>query len=143
MNLAIALKGQGKDKECLDLLSRTDFSALALKFKLSNSVLIEDYDSAKETMIRIGKSGDISDSNYREWPLFRWFRKTDQFKQAYQEVFGIEYAVTEDLVDHKRETTQSITDETSDKENPNVAWAAQEDSVPDEKDSNVEPLQTA
>jgi hypothetical protein len=29
---------------------------------------------------------------YREWPLFRQFRKTDEFKNVYKEIFG------EDLV---------------------------------------------
>lgn len=93
VNLAIALKGQSKNKECIDLLSALDFSALSQKFKLANQVLREDFAGAAETMEKIGNKGEVAEVNYREWPLFQWFRKTNEFKQAFEKIYGYRYAV--------------------------------------------------
>lgn len=98
VNLAIALKGQKKEKECIALLKKTDFSALSLKFKLANQVLNDSFDEAAETLRKIGPDGEVSESQLRQWPLFRWFRKTDQFKAAFEEMYGTEFVVIEGKV---------------------------------------------
>ncbi|WP_423812383.1 hypothetical protein [Pseudomonas asiatica] len=126
VNLAIALKGQDKQDECNELLAKTDFSALSLKFKLSKSVLLEDYDEAKALMIKIGRHGDIRDEHYREWPLFRWFRKTEQFKTAYLEVYGVEYTVTEDVTEVKRDSDHEQPAENDEEATATSTWVAPE-----------------
>lgn len=93
LNQAIALKGLERKNEMDRLLKSVDWSVLSEKFKLANLVLIEDWEEAKNIMIKIGPKGDILKQFYRDWPLFRWFRKTDQFKSAYLEVFGEEYKI--------------------------------------------------
>lgn len=91
VNHAIALKGLEKEDECEKLLSSIDWSALSDKFKISACVLREKWDEASELMYKIGSDGDIKNNSYRIWPLFRWFRKTDEFKSAYREIFGEEF----------------------------------------------------
>lgn len=105
INLAIALKGQEKNRECETLLSNEDFSALSLKFKLANLVLTEKYEEASELMKKIGKEGEIRQSHYREWPLFRWFRETEWFKSAFDAVYGIKFTITESLGEPKTSPT--------------------------------------
>ena len=104
VNLAICLKGQEKNDQCLKLLSSIDFSALSAKFKLANYVLREEYDAAEKVMRQIGDSEELTEVNYREWPLFRWFRKTDQFKSAFKDIFGDEYVIIEDRTPHESGT---------------------------------------
>lgn len=112
INLAIALKGQEKSKELKQLLKSLDFSALASKFKLANYVLTEEYIEAKSLMIKMGVNDDITEHDYRNWPLFRWFRKTDEFKSAFLEVFGKEFVIIRETFDpYEEEPDDSGDDE--------------------------------
>lgn len=93
VNLAIALKAQDKTKECNQLVCSVDWSALSDMFKLASYVLTDKYEEASEAMKRIGKSSRPTKSEYTNWPLFKWFRKTEQFKSTYEEVFGEPYKI--------------------------------------------------
>ena len=93
VNLAIALKSQEKNEECKQLIDSVDWSALSDMFKLASYVLTDNYEDASETMKRIGKSSRPTKSEYTNWPLFKWFRKTEQFKTAYEDVFGEPYKI--------------------------------------------------
>ena len=78
---------------CNKVLNKHDWSATSDKFKLAIEVLNEDYKKAIKIMTTIGStSKEISQDAYREWPLFKEFRKSDEFKIKYKEIFG------EDLV---------------------------------------------
>lgn len=88
VNIAQAQKWAGKNDDCLKTLETVDWSALASKFKLAYFVLKDDFGKAAEAMINIGSSGEIQKHEYKDWPLFSQFRDTDEFKKAYQEVFG-------------------------------------------------------
>jgi hypothetical protein len=88
VNLAIAYKWQAKNEDCQRLLNSVDWSALSDKFQLAAAVLRDEYDRAAQIMRRIGQSSRPNKAEYRDWPLFRDFRKSDQFKQAFQEVFS-------------------------------------------------------
>lgn len=98
INLGIALKGQDKNSELNKLLKSIDFSALSTKFKLANLILQDQHAAAAELMIRIGKGEEITESNYREWPLFRWFRKTNEFKEAYLSIFDKEFVNVKEVL---------------------------------------------
>lgn len=87
-NLAVAVKGQKRDDEVKSLLSDIDLSALSHKFQLAAAVLREEWDVAGDLMKRIGKDGELSKADYRDWPLFQWFRKTQQFKDTYRDLYG-------------------------------------------------------
>ena len=108
VNLAISLKGQDKNTECCETLDSVDWSALADMFKLAAYVLKDEYDEAASIMTTIGSSGRPTKKEYKVWPLFRWFRKTSQFKDAYERVFGEQFKIiaqtdTDGEVDEKEE----------------------------------------
>jgi hypothetical protein len=93
LNQAIALKGLDEDKKMSSLLESVEWSVLAEKFQLAVAVLKEDWAVASQLMVKIGDKGDINRHYYHEWPLFRWFRRTEEFKEAYENVFGEEYKI--------------------------------------------------
>jgi hypothetical protein len=93
LNQAIALKGMEKDEDMNALLKSVDWGVLAEKFQLAYYVLVEDWSKASNSMLKIGPKGDITKQCYRDWPLFRWFRKTDEFKETYLKVFEEEYKI--------------------------------------------------
>lgn len=91
INKALAYYLSNKKKEATKLLSKQDWSATSEKFKLAIAVLNEEFDDAIEIMKSIGSSNKHIDKNaYREWPLFKTFRKRGDFKTAYKEIFGEE-----------------------------------------------------
>lgn len=123
INHAISLKGQEKEKECLALLKKTDFSALSLKFKLANQVLTDAFDDAAATLKKIGPNGELSENQLRQWPLFRWFRKTDQFKAAFEEMYGAEFVVIEGKV--QPENDDELEGDAAQEPSPNLIEPAQ------------------
>ena len=48
---------------------------------------MDDFDRAHEIVKRIGTTGSVTKSQYREWPLFRDYRKSEQFQRIFEEVF--------------------------------------------------------
>lgn len=111
INHAIALKGQEKNEACAALVESIDFSALADKFKLAQAVLLEQYDEATNIMKRLGANSDVGQNQYKYWPLFRWFRKTDKFKAAYEEIFNVPFAITETAVGATSNSEPHISDD--------------------------------
>jgi hypothetical protein len=93
VNYAQALKRDGKLDQAKKILNEVDWSAVANDFKLARTVLLEEYDHAAVLMRSIGEKGQLlKEEAYHTWPLFIEFRETEQFAQAYQEVFGHPYA---------------------------------------------------
>jgi hypothetical protein len=88
VNLAQAYKWSGNDSGVTAILDGEDWTAVSEKFKLAKAVLSEDFEKAAEVMRRIGPEGEVHKAGYRDWPLFRDFRKSDAFQQAFQDVFG-------------------------------------------------------
>ncbi|APD93958.1 hypothetical protein BM523_08135 [Alteromonas mediterranea] len=107
INQAIALKGLKREDEVNKLIGKIDFSALAFMFQLANFALSNDWENAALMMKKIGPDGDVTKSDYHNWPLFRWFRKTDEFKTAYEEVFGEEFKISGKIWDHEKEDAQN------------------------------------
>lgn len=96
INKALAHYLSDKKEEAVKILDKEDWSATSDKFKLAISVLKEDYTNAIELMKSIGSSNKhLNKDAYREWPLFRVFRKTDEFKEAYKDIFGEELIYVE------------------------------------------------
>lgn len=96
INKALAHYLSDKKEDCKKVLEKHDWSATNDKFKLAIAVLREEYENAIELMISIGTSNKhINQDAYREWPLFRNFRKRDDFKQAYKEIFNEELVYVE------------------------------------------------
>ncbi|WP_343747593.1 hypothetical protein [Fluviicola sp.] len=96
INKALAHYLSNKKEECKKVLEKHDWSATNDKYKLAIAVLKEESEDAIKLMKSIGStSKDVTKDAYREWPLFREFRKTDTFKTAYVEIFEEEFIYVE------------------------------------------------
>jgi len=88
VNQAQAYKWSGNMDKAKDILSHEDWSTRSDDFQLAEAVLLDDFDRANEIVKRVGAAGSVEKVNYREWPLFREYRKTEDFKSIFEEVFG-------------------------------------------------------
>lgn len=93
INKALAYYLLGDKKTCNEIIDKEDWSATAVKFQLATAVLREDYESAAKKM-EAAKS-DINNIDYCEWPLFKDFRNSKEFKSQYSELFGQDFEYTE------------------------------------------------
>lgn len=96
LNKAQTLKWEGRNKEAIHLLKSTDWNILSDEFKLANAVLTDDFDEAYKIMLKIGDNHKISRIYYREWPIFKEFRKSQQFLKGYEEVFQEPFLLNEE-----------------------------------------------
>ncbi|MBE6269129.1 MAG: hypothetical protein E7092_09130 [Bacteroidales bacterium] len=93
INKALACYLAGDKKGCNLIIDKEDWSASAVMFQLAVAVLKEDYKLAASKM-ESAKS-DVDNAAYCEWPLFKDFRNTDEFKVEYQRLFGQGFEYTE------------------------------------------------
>lgn len=88
INLANAIKLQNRKEEAKKLVDEVDWSAKSYMFRVGACAIEDKIDEICEIMILIGKSGEVSSVDYREWPLFRNIRKSDKFKETFEKIFG-------------------------------------------------------
>ena len=89
INYAQALKWSGDQSGALEILAAVDWTGSIRDLRLGVAVLRGEYDNAAALMRAIGRQGEIvRESGYREWPVFREFRKTKQFTDAFKDVYG-------------------------------------------------------
>ncbi|WP_447984677.1 hypothetical protein [Nitrospira sp. Nam74] len=103
INRAQAYKWLGQQDLCEQLLNAEDWSACDPRFHLSVAVLLDKVELACNSMKAIGKSGNVTASDYRDWPLFRELRKSHEFLRTYEEVFGEPFAKIEKATELKGE----------------------------------------
>lgn len=94
VNHALAYYLQGNLTKCKEIIDSNDWSGTDLKYRLAHKVLLEQYDEAIELMKSIGKVEEMRVA-YAEWPLFNNFRKNQQFRDTYKDIFGKDYQYTE------------------------------------------------
>ncbi len=104
INLAQSYKWKGEDKKCKELIEKVDWSPLSNSFRLANAVLRDDFSDAAMFMRRIGNSGEVERFDYNEWPLFKKFRETQEFKDAYYEIFREPFEITELATETKNDS---------------------------------------
>jgi hypothetical protein len=86
LNYAQSLKWSGDSSGCLAVID-IDWTASIRDLRLGVEVLKENYDNAANLMHQIGKEGElVRDFGYAKWPIFREFRKTAQFLEAYEKI---------------------------------------------------------
>lgn len=104
-NLALSYYLKDNKEKVKEIIAGVDISASLPEFKLANFVLLEDFENAATVMKKIGKSGDlIFEECYGLWPLFKKFRETTQFMEAYESIYG--YSFSENVIkssDHQAE----------------------------------------
>ncbi len=101
VNKAIAYKMMDMNQECKEVLDKEDWT-IGNEYKLANEVLRDEFDKAAEIMIKIGNADEIvSKDAYEDWPLFKKFRNSKQFKDTYLSIFGEEFRF-EEIQDKKK-----------------------------------------
>jgi hypothetical protein len=95
VNRAQAYKWSGAKEKCTQILDAEDWSASSDKFRLAVAVLREDYSSAAELTEKTAKSEEMHPAHFKDWPLFREFRKTEHFLRAFEKGFGKPFALDE------------------------------------------------
>ena len=91
VNYLIALKFSENDHEekITQLLDSVDWTALCLDFRLAESILRDDFIKAAKYMEQIGESGDfVNKHGYHDWPLMQDFRESEEFRIAYEKIYG-------------------------------------------------------
>ncbi len=88
INIAIAYKWGGEAEKAVKIVTETDWSACDNSFKLASTVLLDNFDEAANIMRKIGVGEEVGKVEYKEWPVFKDFRQSTQFLEAYREVFG-------------------------------------------------------
>jgi hypothetical protein len=88
VNLALAHKWSGDNATAFRIIKSEDWSACSNRFKIAEAVVLDDFIKASKIMKAIGQNDEIRKSEYRNWPLFLEYRKTDTFLETYEEVFG-------------------------------------------------------
>lgn len=97
LNRAQTYKWLDKKKECCDIINSVDWTATGDLFKLASKVLTDQFEDACKIMKNIGDNENVlNKANYKDWPIFREFRKTDEFKTTYLEIYKMEFEITEE-----------------------------------------------
>lgn len=105
INRSLAYKFSGSQEKSLKILDAEDWSACGDNFQVCLCVLRDDFDGAKDVMIRIGSDGVVKEEFYMEWPVFKSFRESDQFDQAFNEVFGYSPQATREIDNSERDSS--------------------------------------
>ena len=112
MNCAIAEKFGVEGDEYKKTLATLDWSASVAEFGLAETVLNDRFDDAVVIMRKLGPKGQfLTENSYHEWPLFRKFRESPQFAEAYKDVYGYAYSqkVGEELDDLQKQAENAKT----------------------------------
>jgi len=86
INRAQAYKWNKQENICSLILSKDDWAGQDERFQLAVAVLNDDFELASRIMEKIGASS-AQDTSYRDWPLFKEFRKSSEFLQTYEKIF--------------------------------------------------------
>lgn len=88
VNRALVYRLQDDKSKCAEILATQDWTAASDAYQLAELVLTEKYEHAAKVMRKIGNDSYPHKADYLHWPLFRDFRKTEQFSTAFKAVFG-------------------------------------------------------
>jgi hypothetical protein len=87
VNLAQAHKWLGNEDACEKILEDVDWTACEPAFRLSRHALLDDFEEAAKLMRVVVQNGDETEENFRDWPVYRGFRRTELFKEVFRELF--------------------------------------------------------
>jgi hypothetical protein len=129
VNRAQAYKWKGDDERCKKIMRAVDWSARSDQFRLADAVLLEDWPLSARMMRRIGKDGAVHQNDYRDWPLFREFRKQQMFLDTYEQIFETPFPKRSE-VKRKEASDQLASEPTATSEDPPPKPCAAEPSIP-------------
>jgi hypothetical protein len=88
LNKAQSYKWSGDNAKCLSIIKSIDWGAYGDLYKLGSTVLLDEFTHAALIMKRVGDQHEVlTKSAYRNWPLFKSFRTSDEFLEAFNEIF--------------------------------------------------------
>jgi hypothetical protein len=88
LNRAQTYKWLNQEDECVKIIKSIDWTATSDLFRMCSDVLLENYESASESMRSIGNNEKIiNKASYKDWPIFRKFRQSEEFKKMYFETY--------------------------------------------------------
>jgi hypothetical protein len=84
------------DPKYMEIIKSVDWDAKDDKFKLAKYVLTDDFAAAANLMKKIGSDDEyLTKIAYtKEWPLFKEFRLSIEFQNAYKEIFKEDFVFT-------------------------------------------------
>ena len=92
INYAQAAKWSGDRDGAMRIVNNFDWSGSAVEFRMAVACLKEEWDNAAKLMAEVGNQSELCPIHgYIGWPIFREFRKTNQFTLAFKSIFGVEY----------------------------------------------------
>lgn len=104
LNRAQTYKWIGNNDKCKSIINSRDWSACGEIFKLTSSVLIDNFESACKSMKTIGNNDSVlNKAYYDDWPIFKEFRETNEFKSTFIEIYGIDNKVIESINDTEQD----------------------------------------
>ncbi len=107
VNKAQAYKWSGDSKAALEIVKKQDWSATGDAFQLAEAVLTDNFQEAVRFMQKIGSTGYPHKEHYKTWPLFKEFRKSQEFRDAFEKIFGESPSRTEPIDEADVEETRS------------------------------------
>ena len=99
VNRAQAYKWLNQASICKKILANEDWSASDDRLSRGVAVLNDDLGRAVALMKKLRDNPLVPKESYRQWPIFKRFRKTTEFTNAYRQIFG------EDFVDVPEQNT--------------------------------------
>jgi hypothetical protein len=92
VNHAQALHWAGRKQESLNFIKGHDWTGAIRDLRLAVAVLEEKYSDASALMLQIGRKGEIVDCRgYVDWPIFRDFRLSLEFRNAFLAVYEVPF----------------------------------------------------
>lgn len=91
VNYAIAFIGIGQKDKVNEILDKEDWSIVSNEYQLAYLTLKGKFKEVAEKMVSMGENSKISKNEYLVWPLFKKFRKSQYFRNAFKKVFHEEY----------------------------------------------------
>jgi hypothetical protein len=86
INYANAFNLQDKQEQSKNIIDAHDWSASDFKFRISAAAVKNDAPKVASLLREAGTNG-LSNADYQEWPVFKKVRETNEFRNAYEEVF--------------------------------------------------------
>jgi hypothetical protein len=91
VNYAQTFKWQGNQQSCEEVLDKCDWASLDIAFRISEAVLRDDFDEAGDLMENAARTQQVARTAFEHWPIYREFRKSPQFADAYRQVYDADW----------------------------------------------------
>ena len=88
INKCIALKNR-HNNGYVKILENLDWSNCEAHYRIAKEVLLDNNKEASDMMEKMDKDNMVY--NYLEWPLFKDFIKTEEFKNKFNEIYGVNF----------------------------------------------------